>query len=88
MIELVQRWSEKGLSVLKTTKVQSNSRSTYYRNLKLDKRNQMEVKECCKKGRPHSRTTLRFIYSDNCVTKVSVDDKALLGEILNLFSNE
>jgi len=93
MIELVQRWSDKGLSVLKTTKVLSIPRSTYYSNLKLDKRNQMEVKECCKKGRPHSRTTLRFIYSDNdasdnCVTKVSVDDKALLGEILNLFSNE
>jgi putative transposase len=93
MIELVQRRSEKGLSVLKTTKVQSNPRSTYYSNLKLDKRNQMEVKECCKKGRPHSRTTLRFIYSDNdasdnCVRKVSVDDKALLEEILNFFSNE
>jgi len=88
MIELVNVWKEKGLSVLKTTKVLSIPRSTYYSNLKLDKGNQMEVKEYCKKGRPYSRTTLRFIYSDNDVRKVSVDDKALLEEILNLFSNE
>jgi putative transposase len=88
MIELVNVWKEKGLSVLKTTKVLCFPRSTYYSNLKLDKRNQMEVKECCKKGRPYSRTTLRFIYSDNDVRKVSVNDKALLEEILNLFSNE
>jgi putative transposase len=88
MIELVQRWNDKGLSVLKATKVLCFPRSTYYSNLKLGKGNQMEVKECCKKGRPYSRTTLRFIYSDNDVRKVSVDDKALLEEILNLFSNE
>jgi len=49
MIELVQRWSEKGLSVLKTTKVLSIPRSTYYSNLKLGKGNQIEVKECCQK---------------------------------------
>jgi len=88
MIELVNVWKGKGLSVLKTTKLLSIPRSTYYSNLKLDKRNQREVKECCKKGRPYSSTTLRLIYSDNCVKKVSVDDKVLLKEILNLFSNE
>jgi len=88
MIELVNVWKEKGLSVLKTTKILYFPRSTYYSDLKLSKGNRIDAKAAKPKGRPDSRTTWRFICSDNDVRKVRVDDKALLEEILNLFSNE
>jgi len=88
MVELVNVWNEKGLSVLEVTKILYFPRSTYYSDLKLGKGNRIDAKVAKPKVRPRSRTTWRFIYSDNDVRKVSVDDKALLEEILNLLSNE
>jgi hypothetical protein len=51
MVELVQRWSDKGLSVLKATKVLSIPRSTYYSDLKLSKGNRIDAKAAKPKGR-------------------------------------
>lgn len=84
MIELVQCSNEKGLSVLKALRLLSLPRSTYYSNLKLDKRGQKEDNKAVKsKERLHSRTKCRFIYSDNNdpdndARKVRVEDKSVL----------
>jgi hypothetical protein len=80
--------TRKGYRFLKATKVLHFPRSTYYSDLRLGKESRLEAKAAKPKGRPHSRTTWRFILRDNDVRKVGVDDEALLEEILNLPSNE
>jgi hypothetical protein len=51
MIELVNVWNEKGLSVLEVTKILYLQRSTYYSDLKLGKGNRIDAKTAKPKER-------------------------------------